>query len=191
MPAVPRVPPFDRPATYEDLVKLPDNLVAEIVGGELHASPRPAPRHSAAEGAIGAILGPPFRFGRGGPGGWWILPEPELHLASDVVVPDYGGWRRNRLPSIPEKAYFELAPDWVCEVLSPSTASLDRTRKLAVYAREHVAHAWLVDPMARTLEVLRLEAGRWVIVSSHEGRESVRAEPFSAVELALSDLWVD
>jgi len=191
MRAVARVPPFDRPATYEDLLELPEIVVAEIVDGELHASPRPAPRHAVAEVAIGALIATPFHFGRGGPGGWWILPEPEIHLAADVVVPDFAGWRRTRMPSPPETAYFGLAPDWVCEIISPSTASLDRTRKLAVYAREGVLHAWLVDPVARTLEVLRLEAGRWVIVSSHEGQETVRAEPFGEVELTLSDIWVD
>jgi Uma2 family endonuclease len=191
MRAVARVPPFDRRATYEDLVALPDNLVAEIINGELHASPRPAPRHSVAEVVIGALIATPFHLGRGGPGGWWILPEPEIHLAADVVVPDFGGWRRTRMPSPPETAYFELAPDWVCEILSPSTASLDRTKKLAIYAREQVSHAWLVDPIARTLEVLRLEAGRWVVVSAHEGNEAVRAEPFDEIELTLADLWVD
>jgi Uma2 family endonuclease len=191
MRTVARVPPFDRPATYDDLVKLPDNLVAEIVGGELHASPRPAPRHAVAETAVGMLLGNPFHFGRGGPGGWWILAEPELHFASDVLVPDYAGWRRSRMPSIPEKAYFELAPDWLCEIISPSTASLDRTRKLSVYARERVPHVWLVDPLARTLEVLLLVAGRWTIVASHAGNETIRAEPFGEVELALADLWVD
>ncbi len=172
-------------------MELPDNLVAEIVGGELPLSPRPAPRHAVAKVAIGALIATPFHFGRGGPGGSWILPEPEIHLAADVVVPDFGGWRRTRMPSPPETAYFELAPDWICEILSPSTASFDRIRKLAVYAREGVCHAWLVDPLARTLEVLRPEAGHWVIVSSHEGDETVRAEPFAEVELELSDLWVD
>ncbi len=191
MRTVARVPPFDRRATYEDLVALPDNLVAEIVDGELHASPRPAPRHAVAETAVGMLLGNPFHFGRGGPGGWWILAEPELHLASNVLVPDCAGWRRSRMPSIPEKAYFELAPDWLCEVISPSTASLDRTRKLSVYAREGVPRVWLVDPLARTLEVLLLMAGRWTIVASHAGHETVRAEPFGEVELALADLWVD
>jgi len=150
MRAVPRVPPFDRPATYDDLVALPDNMVAEIVGGELHASPRPAPRHAMAEGAIGALIAPPFHFGRGGPGGWWILPEPELHLGADVLVPDYAGWRRTRMPSVPATAYFPLAPDWVCEIISPSTAALDRARKVAIYARERIGHAWLVDPIARS-----------------------------------------
>lgn len=191
MRAVARVPPFDRPATYDDLARLPDNLVAEIVAGELHASPRPAPRHALAESVLGAMISNPFHLGRGGPGGWWILTEPELHLAADVLVPDYAGWRRTRLPSMPEKAYFELAPDWLCEILSPSTVSLDRTRKLAVYAREGVPHVWLVDPLARTLEVLRLESGHWTIVSAHAGSETVRAEPFAEVALSLSDLWAD
>jgi Uma2 family endonuclease len=191
MRAVARVPPFDRPATYEDLVKLPDNLVAEIVDGELHASPRPAPRHAVAESAVGMLIGNPFHFGRGGPGGWWILAEPELHPGADVLVPDDAGWRRSRMPSMPDKACFKLAPGWVCEVISPSTASLDRARKLGAYARAGVLNAWLVDPLARTLEVLRLEAGHWVIVSSHEGGDMVCAEPFAEVELGISDLWAD
>jgi Uma2 family endonuclease len=191
MRPVPRVPPFDRPANYDDLVKLPDNLVAEIVNGELHASPRPAPRHAVAGSRLGTAILPPYDYGQGGPGGWWILDEPELHLGQDVLVPDLAGWRRTRMPSPPETAYFPLAPDWVCEILSPSTASLDRTRKVAIYARERVSHAWLVDPVARTLEVLRLDAGRWIIVGTHAGHETVRAEPFAEIELALPDFWID
>jgi len=191
MQPMPRVPPFDRPATYEDLVALPDRLVAEIVGGELHASPRPAPRHALAGSAVGGRLVQPYQDGAGGPGGWWILDEPELHLGRDVLVPDLGGWRRSRLPQLPETAYFPLAPDWVCEVLSPSTAQLDRAKKLAIYARERVAHAWLIDPLARTLEVLRLEHGRWVILGTHAGSEVVRAEPFAETDLSLDALWAD
>jgi len=191
MRPVARVPPFDRPATYEDLVALPDNLVAEIVCGELHASPRPRPAHAIAFTGLGGLLTPPFHFGRGGPGGWWILSEPELHLGADVLVPDLAGWRRARMPAPPETAYFSLAPDWVCEILSPSTAALDRSQKLGLYARAGVAHAWLVDPDARTLEVLQREdGGRWLILSTHAGHEVVRAIPFEAIELALTDLWV-
>lgn len=130
MPPMPRVPPFDRPATYDDLAALPDTLVAEIVNGELHASPRPAPRHARAGSIVGGLLVPPFDRGHGGPGGWWILDEPELHLAQDVLVPDLAGWRRTRMPHLPETAYFPVAPDWICEVLSPSTAMLDRAKKL-------------------------------------------------------------
>ncbi|MCU0249614.1 MAG: Uma2 family endonuclease [Vicinamibacterales bacterium] len=191
MQPMPRVPPFDRPATYADLVALPDTLVAEVVDGELHASPRPAPRHALAGSAIGGRLVQPYQDGAGGPGGWWILDEPELHLGPNVLVPDLGGWRRSRLPQLPETAYFSLSPDWICEVLSPSTAQLDRAKKLAIYARERVAHAWLIDPLARTLEVLRLDHGRWVILGTHAGSEVVRAEPFVEIDLGLDGLWAD
>ncbi len=189
MQVVPRVPPFDRPATYEDLAQLPDTMVAEIVDGELHASPRPAVPHAVAGSALASLLGPPYSLGRGGPGGWWILYEPELHLGADILVPDLAGWRRSRLPKRLDNAFFTLAPDWVCEIVSPSTAALDRGKKLAIYAREGVPHAWLIDPLARTLEVLQLEAGRWSILATHAGIVSVRAVPFGDVELPLSVLW--
>jgi Uma2 family endonuclease len=191
MQAMPRVPPFDRPATYEDLVALPDIVVAEILDGELYSSPRPAFRHARASSSLGVRIGGPYDHGLGGPGGWWILDEPELHLERDVVVPDLAGWRRSRLPHAPETAFVSLPPDWICEVLSPSTATIDRAKKLRVYAREQVAHAWLIDPIARTLEVLRLENGRWTILATHVGAEVVRAEPFTAVNLDLASLWAD
>ena len=188
---MPRVPPFDRPATYEDLVKLPDNQVAEIVDGELHASPRPAPAHAAAGASVGGLLKGPYDFGRGGPGGWWILYEPECHAGADVLVPDWAGWRKARMPSLPNTAYFPLVPDWVCEILSPSTAAVDRARKLAIYAREGVGHAWLIDPALQTLEVIRLEGGRWVLLGTHAGDEVVRAEPFVELDLELRLLWAE
>ena len=191
MQPMPRFPPFDRPATYEDLAALPDNLVAEIVGGELHASPRPAPPHTETGAVVGGRLVPPFHEGRGGPGGWRIVYEPEIHLGADIVVPDWAGWRRSRLPRRPETAYYGIAPDWVCEVLTPDTVALDRAQKLAIYARERVGHAWLIDPDARTVEVLRLEHGRWSILATHAESEVVRAEPFGEVALDLSSLWAD
>jgi len=191
MQPMPRVPPLDRPATYEDLIKVPEIMVAEIVDGELHASPRPAPRHAHAGALVGDSLVSPFHRGRGGPGGWWVLYEPELHLGRDVLVPDWAGWRRTRMPQLPETAYFPIVPDWVCEILSPSTASLDRVKKLAVYAREQVVHAWLIDPLARTLEVLHLAGGRWTILATHSGADVVRAEPFTDIALELSALWAD
>lgn len=191
MPLMPRVQPFDRPATYEDLKKIPDHMVAEIVDGELHASPRPALRHARSASRLGSRLGPPFDEGRGGPGGWIILFEPELHFGRNVLVPDLAGWRHTRLPSVPDTAAMSLAPDWVCEVLSPSTSSLDRVKKLAIYGRESVPFAWLIDPIARTLEVLRLDGGRWTIIGTHEGDETVRAEPFAELPLELSALWPD
>src|SRR2546429_8808185 len=126
--------PVKRRATYDDVLQVPPHRVAEIVDGDLHVSPRPASRHALAASVLGSGLGPPYHGGRGGPGGWWILFEPELHLAEDVLVPDLAGWRRTRLPAMPETAYFTLVPDWICEVLSPATARLDRQKKLAVYA---------------------------------------------------------
>jgi Uma2 family endonuclease len=178
-----------RPATYEDLRQVPDHLVAEILDGELHTTPRPAPRHASASSGIGGLLHGPFDRGRGGPGGWRILFEPELHLGADVLVPDLAGWRRDRLPDLPETAYIAVAPDWVCEVISPSTASIDRVKKLAIYAREGIRHVWIVDPLARTVEVLRLEAARWVILATAGGSAVVRAEPFESLELELPQLW--
>lgn len=177
------------PATYADLEGLPANQVGEIVRGVLYAHPRPAARHARAASTLGEELGPPFNRGRGGPGGWLILDEPELHLASDVLVPDLAGWRRERMPELPDVVAFELAPDWACEVLSASTAAVDRGEKLPVYARERVAHVWFVDPIAKTLEVLRLDGDSYRIVGTHHGDSVVRAEPFDAIALELGLLW--
>lgn len=178
-----------RPATYDDLLAVPDHLVAEILGGELHTSPRPTPRHAQATSGLTIDLGGPFDRGRGGPGGWHILAEPELHLGDDVVVPDLAGWRRSRLTTLPEQAFLTLAPDWVCETLSPSTERIDRGKKLAIYAREGIAHLWLVNPIAETLESYRLEQGRWLLLVTHAGDVAARIEPFDAVELELWRLW--
>ncbi len=180
-----------KPATYEQLKALPTNQVGEIVAGELYASPRPAFGHAHVSSALGVELGGPFGRGRGGPGGWLILDEPELHLGGDVLVPDLGGWRRERMtkPPAPSEPFLTLAPDWACEVLSPSTARLDRVTKNRVYAREGVAYLWFVDPLARTLEVFGLRDGLWAELGAYEGTERVRAEPFDAVELELEALW--
>jgi Uma2 family endonuclease len=190
MQIVPHVP-LGRPATYEDLLEMPDHVVSEILDGELFTSPRPAPRHAQAQAVLIGVLHGPFDGGRGGQGGWRILSEPELHFGADVLVPDIAGWRRERMPRLPETAYFAMAPDWVCEVLSPSTTTLDRTKKLRIYAREQVAHCWLVDPITRTLEILRLDSGHWVILTTHAGSETVRPEPFAAIDLELGLLWED
>jgi Uma2 family endonuclease len=182
-PALPR-------ATYQDVLDAPAHKVAEVIDGMLHVSPRPAKPHTVASSILGGELMSPFRRGRGGPGGWVLLFEPELHFGADVLVPDLGGWRRERMPVITtEESYFTLAPDWVCEVLSPSTAKLDRADKLPIYARAEVRHAWLVDPLLRTLEVLRLERGRWVLLDTYRDDARVRAEPFEVFELELGLLW--
>jgi Uma2 family endonuclease len=183
-----------RKATYDDVLAAPEHQVAEILDGELFLSPRPASPHARATSALGSRIFAAYD-GEGGeptsPGGWWILDEPELHLGPDVVVPDIAGWRRERMPRIPDAPWLDLAPDWVCETLSPSTARIDRTRKLRIYAREAVRHVWLVDPLARTLEVLALDGERWVVAENHGGDDVVRAAPFAAIELALAHLWLD
>ena len=181
--------PAARRATYEDLVGVPSHLVAELIQGQLITSPRPAPQHARAASSLGGELHGPFDRGRGGPGGWVILDEPELHLNGDVLVPDLAGWRRERMPALPQTSAFELAPDWVCEVLSPSTAAIDRTVKILVYAREGVGHLWLIDPLAKTLEVLRLDGGSFRIVGAWNGEAVVHAEPFEALGIALGELW--
>jgi Uma2 family endonuclease len=179
-----------KPATYEDIVDAPDTKVSEIMGGELVVSPRPAIRHALATSELEGDLNGLFSKGRGGPGGWWILFEPELHFASDVLVPDITGWRRERMQLPPEDLPFlTLPPDWVCEVLSPSTEKVDRDRKMPIYAAVGVKHAWLLKPNARTLEVMRLEQGQWRLLATHAGDAIVRAEPFEAAEIDLLPLW--
>ena len=181
-------------ATLEDLQSVPSPMNGEILDGELVTSPRPAPRHGVAAGGIGGHVVGPFMFGVGGPGGWWILPEPELHLGVDprtlAVVPDLAGWRRDTMPHLPETAYFAQCPDWVCEVLSPSTMGSDRAIKMPFYAKAGVGHAWLVDPLAETLEVYRRVNDReWLLLGAHHGAVRVRAEPFDAIEIDLTPLW--
>jgi Uma2 family endonuclease len=176
-------------ATYADLYDVPDRFVAELFDGDLYASPRPAAPHSRAASVLGAKLLGAFDIRDDGLGEWLFLDEPELHFGKDVVVPDLAGWRRERMPETPDAAYITLAPDWICEVLSPSTETLDRGSKLRVYAREGIAHAWLADPLRETLEVLVLGSGTWSLLSSHAGRVRVRAVPFDAIELDLGALW--
>jgi len=183
--------PLKRGAKYSDLCAVPDNFVAEIIAGALYATPRPAIPHAHAASVLGVELGGPFHRGRHGPGGWVLLDEPELHFGEDVLVPDIAGWRRERLPTVPAAAHMTLAPDWLCEVLSPSTETIDRTQKLAIYAQRGVRHVWLVNPLLETLEVLRLESQRWTLRAAHQGREAVRAEPFEAIELELGALWLE
>jgi Uma2 family endonuclease len=176
-------------ATYQDLLALPAHVTGQLVFGVLHAHPRPALPHANAATVLTEALGPPFRRGRGGPGGWLILYEPELHLGDDVVVPDLAGWRKEQLAELPREASITKAPSWVCEVLSPSTASFDRGDKLKLWARERVAHVWFVDPEAKLLEILALDGPTYRIVDGHAGDVKVRAVPFDAIELELGALW--
>lgn len=176
-------------ASYADVLSAPPNMVAEVIGGQLQLTPRPASPHALASSALGEELGPPFKRGKGGPGGWMILDEPELHLGGDILVPDLAGWRRERMPEVPKVPYFELSPDWVCEVLSPSTYAQDRGRKIPLYGRTGVRHVWLVEPHAQLLEVLVLDGSTYRIAATYEGSAFVRAEPFDAIELELGVLW--
>ena len=174
-------------------MNLPENFVGEILDGELFASPRPASPHAFAASVIGSNLLGGFQRPPGDPsglGGWWFLHEPELHFSDDVLVPEIAGWRHARMPRVPNTAAFTLAPDWVCEVISPSTGRIDRGRKMAIYAREGVESLWIVDPLLQTVESYRLEAKRWVVLQTVSGDEAVRIEPFEALELALSRWWL-
>ena len=174
---------------YDALREVPSQLVAEVIRGVLHTHPRPAARHARAATRLGNRLAGFDGDDPSGPGGWIMLDEPELHLGADVLVPDLAGWRRTRMPELPDVAAFELAPDWVCEVLSPGTTAVDRAEKLPIYAAHGVAHAWLVDPLEKTLEVLQLEGGRWLLLGVHRNDARVRAAPFDAIELELAALW--
>lgn len=178
-----------RRATYSDLLGVAENLVAEIIDGELTTSPRPAAAHAHAASNLGGELYGPFGRGKNGPGGWIILDEPELHLHGDVLVPDLAGWRRERMPELPEVAAFELAPDWVCEVLSPSTVARDRADKVPIYLRERIAFVWLVDPGNQTLEAFRLDGSAYRLLGTWRANASVKVEPFDSFELDLSALW--
>ena len=176
-------------AVYADLYDIPENYVGEILGGELYAFPRPAYPHTFSASVLGAQITGPFQLGVNGPGGWLVLDEPELRLGDDVLVPDLAAWRRERLSAVSTGEYPAIAPDWVCEVLSPSTERIDRAKKLAIYARDGVRHTWLVDPLQQTLEVFELQAVRWTLLATYGANARVRAEPFAAVELDLGSLW--
>ena len=178
-----------RKATYKDLREVPEHLIAEILEGDLWVSPHPLPRHSHAMTMLVAALVPPFQHGNGGPGGWQLLAEIEVHLHGDVLVPDLAGWRSNRDPELMERPRVTAAPDWVCEILSKSTEKIDRGLKMQIYARENVGHLWFVDPRKRTLEIFKLVAGVWVPIRSLKDDAVVAAEPFDAVPFPLARLW--
>ncbi len=181
-----------RPRTlYEAIEALPEGVTGELIHGQLHAQPRPGGPHILAGSNLGAELVPRYGRGRGGPGGWWILIEPELHFVRDteILVPDLAGWHRERMPELPTDQRFEVVPDWVCEILSPATASKDREIKLPVYAHYGVAYAWLVEPKAQTLEAFTLREGAWVLEATYQAEDVVDAAPFPEAGFRVADLW--
>jgi len=179
------------PTLYESLEALPEGVTGEILDGQLHTQPRPTGPHAHAAIQLDRSVGRGYGDGIDGPGGWWILIEPEVHFVYDteVTVPDLAGWRRQRMPYIPEGHRFEVIPDWVCEILSPSTASKDREVKMPLYARYGVPYAWLIDPGEQTLDVYRLDDGTWVESGVFSGNDQVAAPPFEAVSIELGLFW--
>jgi len=178
------------PATYEDLLQAPETMVAELIDGELYTWPRPSGSHTKVTSVLGTIIGSAYMLGQGGPGHWWILDEPELHLPTgDVLVPDLAGWRQERMPEVPESHVFDITPDWVCEALSGSNERIDRVKKMPIYARSAVSYAWLVDVRAQFVEVKRLVNGVWNDIAVFAGDDKMRAEPFEEIEIPLSLLW--
>lgn len=184
--------PASGKATYRNVLEAPEHQVAELIDGQLHLQPRPASLQARARSALGGLLDGPFDRGQAGPGGWIILDGPELHLGEDVIVPDLAGWRRTTLPELPELpdgAFLTVRPDWVAEVLSPSTQRKDRTLKVPLYRQQGITHVWLVDPTAQTVEVYRLHAEGYLLVGIYGGESLVRIEPFDAIEFDVGALW--
>jgi len=176
-------------ATYYDLFDLPDHLVGEILNGQLETHPRPAPKHALAASSLGDELLSPFQKGRGGPGGWWIIDEPECHVEAEIFVPDLAGWRRESMPQLPETAWFDTTPDWVCEIISPASIRRDRVTKMAIYARLGIGHYWLIDPIAQTLEAYQLNNGHWILLNSYADDDDVAIAPFAEYCFSLAYLW--
>jgi Uma2 family endonuclease len=181
--------PAIKQATYQDIIDLPENIVGELINGYLETHPRPAPKHAVASSSLTAEFVLPFQKGRNGPGGWWIIAEPECHLGCDILVPDLAGWRRQRMPTLPTTAWFDVVPDWICEVLSPSTARLDRIVKMPIYAKLGVAYLWLIDPILQTLEAYELHDQHWVLNGSYADAQPITIAPFTEHTFSLSDLW--
>jgi Uma2 family endonuclease len=177
--------------TYEDLYTIPENMTGEIINGELLVTPRPSRDHAYTTSALGLGVGPAYQFGQGGgPGGWIILDEPEISLGDNILVPDLAGWRRERFPTAEDHNWISAVADWVCEVLSPGTLRKDKVIKMPIYGQHGVPYLWLIDPLARTLDVFQLESGKWVVAGCFADDDKVRAEPFHEVEIDLAGLWL-
>jgi hypothetical protein len=178
-----------RSATYADIEALPPHVTGEILFGALHTQPRPANPHVGGSSSIGMMIGPPYQYGRGGPGGWYIVDEPELHLGPHVVVPDLAGWKVDRVRGKTKQKFFDVPPDWVCEVLSESTMKIDRLDKARIYALYGVTHMWHLDPVAKILKVFQLQNENWLRINIFAAEDNVVAPPFEDANFKLGDLW--
>ncbi len=178
-------------ATYDDLYNLPDNMVGQIIDGKLVTTPWQSREHARASTILSAKLIAPYELGENGPGGWIILYKLEVRLGDNIIVPDLVGWRNERFPIAEETNWVSVCPDWVCEIISPNTVRIDKTKKMPVYARYGVGYFWLIDPANRTLDVYKLESGKWMLLETHADNDKVRAEPFNEVEIDLGSLWFE
>lgn len=177
------------PPTRGDLDALPANVKGEIIDGVLYAMTRPRPKYQAVGARITSSLEPPFRLGKGGPGGWWILPEPGIELPqSPEISPDVAGWRRQRMPELPDGT-ISLVPDWVCEVLSPTTRRHNLLVKVPYYARIGVPYLWLVDLEARALLVSKLDGAHWMDLQRFGDETTARIDPLGEIEIDVLEWW--
>lgn len=184
--------PATKLATYDDLLALGEDVRAEVIAGSIHLAPSGLPEHGHATGSIAHFIGGPFDRddGYGGPGGWWIFLELDVRLSlHNIVRPDLCGYRRDRLREPWGKRPLDLAPDWVCEILSPSNAAHDRVTKAALYAQHGVPFFWLLDPAERVLETFTLRDGLWMRTGSFDDTATARIVPFEAIELDIGRLF--
>ena len=176
---------------YAAIEALPQDLTGELIHGQVHTQPRPSGPHALASSRLGMRIGAGYDLGSGGPGGWWIIDEPEIHFDrdSEVLVPDLAGWRRERMPALPLDQRFEVVPDWICEILSPATASKDREVKMPIYAQYGVVYAWIIDPTKRVIEVYVQSAQDWTLQAAYTAEQTLRAVPFEAAAFQVAALW--
>jgi Uma2 family endonuclease len=183
--------PSMKPPTLADLDALPPGIVGEIIEGVLYTMTKPRMRHQRTATRIGGKLSDPFDAGPGGPGGWWIVNEPGIELPNDTkeISPDVAGWRRERMPEMPGDEPIRVVPDWLCEILSPTTRRHDLLRKQPYYAKVGVPFMWLIDLDARVLTAYRLEGTAWLTVGTYSEETEARIAPFDAVPLNVASWW--
>lgn len=181
-------------ATFEDLIRPGEDRSVEIIGGDVVEKTSPTMEHGASQGAVMGFLGRRFVRRPGGrwPGGWWIATEVDVEYEPhELYRHDTVGWRRDRVPERPRGRPIRIRPDWVCEILSPSNEKRDLVDKMRVLRASGVGHYWVVNPEEKILVVHRLEAQGYLVVLAASSGDTVRAEPFEAVELRVGVLFGD